>query len=160
MHFHLCVRRLQVMILLWELCALVGFVTQVGWNYDLKFQGNKASCKNCCGNNPWAWVFFTFTCLPLQNVILLLGFPRLPDRLCSPTDLPEVSWFPIFFLQNPEWEVIKNYINQITTQLQWCHGYYMFCMPWIDPYVCIGEMLWCVVPTIWSSHRTHICSND
>ncbi len=91
-----------------------------------------------------AWVFLLSLVYPSKNVILLLGSPRLPDRLCSPTDLPEVRWFSIFFIQNPEREVIKkkkkkpdNHPITMVSPTPTCS---LHAMDWP---ICIGEMVCC-----------------
>lgn len=72
--FIIYVRRVQVMIVLWELCALVGFVTQVGWNYELisRKQSKKLLWRQSMGLG-----LFTFTCLPLQKCHTFTGFPMV-----------------------------------------------------------------------------------
>jgi len=70
------VRRLQIMIVRWELCALVGFVTQVGCNYDL-ISRKQSELQKLLWQQSMDLGLFTFTCLSLQKCHTLTGFPTV-----------------------------------------------------------------------------------
>jgi hypothetical protein len=124
------------MIALWELCALVGLVTQVVWNYDIISRKQSKLQKNLWQQSMGLGLF-TFTCLPLQRC------HWVPLSYWISYVVPQIYLRLVdfqYFLQNPEREVIIKKTNQMTTQFQWCHLHVVHAMDWA---ICIGEMLCC-----------------
>jgi hypothetical protein len=94
---------------------LVGFVTQVGWNWDLiNFKETKKIAKIVVANNPWAWVFFTFTCLPLQKCHTFIGFPTVTRSVM-------VSWVLHVLHAIMDWPICIGEMLWCVVSLQYDH---------------------------------------